>query len=541
MPLKPPSPKDGETGLINFRETVKLTQKGLKNKFDREFHRKELSRWQKYYRTLSAKRPKDSDSAIHYDKLSKICGELLEEYGPEPPPKRRPTKAYTPAPLTYPAFPESTTHRLHFLEGTGIRRQRAIKMSEHAMFVSRQKSGTGRVLLSVGLLSDQVMLFERLVETIGDLMGGDLKKAGFDIGYEMRPEGAEPGAAWRPKPLPPDLPWARIVSDNGNARGYTWQARAMGDAFLGRNQQGLPNDLPDIADVTSWDPDVDWRNILALTDDNRVEEAMQLVEKMPVERREVLFDEVVYLRFLTSSVPRADDLIFLSKKHIRKSLISERLQEEFSVFQAYLDAELQADPPLLETISRLDPNFGQDMIPPWPPASDWPATKELLSSFTSPGGPRGRIFSVNIDIGKGNLEQSFARYMIAAENAFRRDRSIPEIGRGWVSETALLDLVRNYWPSAVHQWRPSFLGLQSVDIFVPDEKLAIEYQGQQHYEAVELFGGQEGLIATQARDERKRQLLQLNKIRLLEWPFHAPIHTEELRERLGDIGVQIPV
>ena len=105
---------------------------------------------------------------------------------------------------------------------------------------------------------------------------------------------------------------------------------------------------------------------------------------------------------------------------------------------------------------------------------------------------------------------------------------------------ALLDLVRIYWPSAVHQWRAGFLGLQSVDIFVPEERLAIEYQGQQHYEAVDLFGGEEGLIATQARDKRKRELLRLHDVRLLEWPYDAPIHTEELRGRLNALGIQIP-
>jgi hypothetical protein len=540
MTLKPPSPKDGDAGLSDFRHAVTLVQESLKNKFDREFHRKELARWQKYYRTLSAKRPEESDSARHYAKLSKLCGELLEEYGPEPAPKKRPSKTYTPAPLTYPAFPESITHRIHFLEGPGIRRQRAIEMAEHAPFVSRQTSGTGRVLLSAGVPSDQVQLFERIVETIGDLMAGDLKKAGFDIGYEMRPEGVEPGASWHPNPLPPELPWARIVSDNGNARGYTWQARVMGDAYLGYDQKGVPKDIPDITDVTSWDPDGDWLKILKLTDDNRVDEALQLIEQVPGEEREILLDEVVYLRFLTSTVPRAEDLIFLSRKYIRRSLISERLEEEFSVFQDYLDAELQADPPLLEKIPRLNPEFGRDMLPPWPPASDWPATKATLSGFTTPGGPRGRIFSVNIDIGEGSLEQCFASYMVAAENAFRRDRSIPEIGRGWVSEVALLDLVRIYWPSAVHQWRAGFLGLQSVDIFVPEERLAIEYQGQQHYEAVDLFGGEEGLIATQARDKRKRELLRLHDVRLLEWPYDAPIHTEELRGRLNALGIQIP-
>ncbi len=536
MSVKPPPVKEGDAGLRDFRQSIKLVQGGLKNKFDREFHRKELARWQKYYRTLSGKRPEGSDSAEHYAKISKLCGELLEEYGPEPPPRKRPSKEYIPEVLAYPAFPDEITHRIHFLEGPGIRRQRAIEMAKHASFVSRQTSGTGRVLLSAGVSSDQVEIFERIVETLGDLIGENLKKAGFDIGYEMRPEGVEPRASWSPNPLPPELPWARIAADNGNARRYTWQARAMGDAYLGYNQEGVPADIPDITAVTSWDPDADWQGILELTDNNRVAEALQLVEKAPAEEREILFDEVVYLRFLTGTVPRAEDLIFLSRKYIQKSLIFERLEEEFSVFQDYLDAELQADPPPLGKIPRLNSEFGQYR----PPASDWPATRALLSSFTTPGGPRGRIFSVNIDIGESSLERCFASYMMAAENAFRRDRSIPEIGRGWVSEVALLDLVRVYWPSAIHQWRPVFLGLQSVDIFIAEERLAIEYQGQQHYEAVDLFGGEEGLISTQARDKRKRELLRLHDVRLLEWPYDASIHTAELRTRLSALGIRLP-
>lgn len=130
--------------------------------------------------------------------------------------------------------------------------------------------------------------------------------------------------------------------------------------------------------------------------------------------------------------------------------------------------------------------------------------------------------------------------MVAAENAFRRDRSIPEIGRGWVSEVALLDLVWVYWPSAIHQWKPGFLGLQSVDIFVEEERLAIEYQGQQHYEAVDLFGGEEGLLSTQARDERKRELLRLHDVILLEWPYNVPIQTAELKTRLNALGIRLP-
>lgn len=134
----------------------------------------------------------------------------------------------------------------------------------------------------------------------------------------------------------------------------------------------------------------------------------------------------------------------------------------------------------------------------------------------------------------------FASNMIEADNSFRRNRGIPEIGRGWISEVALLDLIRTIWPSATHQWRPWFLGMQSIDIHVPELDLAIEYQGQQHYEPIALFGGEEGFLATRARDEKKKALLNSNNVRLLEWPYNAPITKTELIDRMAEIGVSIP-
>lgn len=130
--------------------------------------------------------------------------------------------------------------------------------------------------------------------------------------------------------------------------------------------------------------------------------------------------------------------------------------------------------------------------------------------------------------------------MVASEDAFRRERAIPEIGRGCASEVALLDLVRSIWPSAVHQWRPTFLGLQSIDIHVPELQFAIEYQGQQHYEPITLFGGEEGLAMTQARDERKRTLVAHQGVHLLEWRFDEPMTRARLVARLAEIGIGVP-
>ncbi|EKF9452283.1 hypothetical protein O1C03_003316 [Vibrio cholerae] len=540
MGLKPPPPEAGKSGLLAFREAVKLHEEAITNRWERQFHRKELARWQKLYATLASKREPGSQAAEHFANLSKLCGELLAEYGQEPPPKKRAPKTFNATPLVYPNFPEEMTHRLHFLEGPGLRRQRATQLAQYSQFVSCQISGTGRTLLSVGVQRTEVIFFERLVEAIGDLLFSDLKKAGFDTSYVMRPKGIPPGTNCTANSLDPNLPIARIWSDNEKAKGYSWQARVLGEQFRCRVGEGLPDDLPHIDNSSPWDPDPAWQRILNLTETDALQEAMGLVEEIPAQQREAMFDEVIYLRFLTGTSVRAEDIRLVARKHVKNSSIAGRLLEDFETYLKYLDEALKDDPPILEQLSRLRPEFGSAMLPPMPPASDWPALRKHLSGFTTPGGPRGRIFSINIDIGFGNVADFFASYMIAAENAFRRDRSIPEIGRGWVSEVALLDLVRKFWPSAVHQWRPGFLGLQSVDIHVPEINLAIEYHGQQHYEPVALFGGEKGFKSTQERDERKKTLLATQSVRLLEWPYTAPITEEELRMRLSELGVSLP-
>lgn len=117
------------------------------------------------------------------------------------------------------------THRIHFLEGLGLRRQRAIALAGYAPAVSRQTSGRGRVLISVGVRKDQVRLYERLVEAIGDLAMSDFSAAGFDVGHVMRPEGIPQGQSWTANPLDPSLPIARIWEDNERSRGYGLHAR----------------------------------------------------------------------------------------------------------------------------------------------------------------------------------------------------------------------------------------------------------------------------------------------------------------------------
>ena len=54
------------------------------------------------------------------------------------------------------------------------------------------------------------------------------------------------------------------------------------------------------------------------------------------------------------------------------------------------------------------------------------------------------------------------------------------------------------------------------DFYLPDLNICIEYQGKQHYEPVEMFGGIEGFTQQQHNDKIKKEYCSLNGIKLIE-------------------------
>jgi hypothetical protein len=82
----------------------------------------------------------------------------------------------------------------------------------------------------------------------------------------------------------------------------------------------------------------------------------------------------------------------------------------------------------------------------------------------------------------------------------------------------------------ITQASPEWLKPQRLDLFIPDLKLAIEYQGEQHFIPVELFGGEEGFQLRQESDERKKKLCEANGINL-----EYINYDEDLLERVREI------
>jgi hypothetical protein len=87
----------------------------------------------------------------------------------------------------------------------------------------------------------------------------------------------------------------------------------------------------------------------------------------------------------------------------------------------------------------------------------------------------------------------------------------------------ILDL----FPNDVVKWnyrhpklRFSYSGqAMELDIYLPASRLAFEYQGIQHFQSVEFFGGQHRFKEQLARDTEKRDACTRMRITLVEVPF----------------------
>ena len=104
----------------------------------------------------------------------------------------------------------------------------------------------------------------------------------------------------------------------------------------------------------------------------------------------------------------------------------------------------------------------------------------------------------------------------------------------WKSEARLYTLVQSIYPNAVYQFRADWLGMQSLDIYIPELSLGIEYQGVQHYKPIEHFGGEKHFEHQQVNDKRKKKLCKDNGVILLDWAYTEPITDKSVKSFLED-------
>lgn len=127
------------------------------------------------------------------------------------------------------------------------------------------------------------------------------------------------------------------------------------------------------------------------------------------------------------------------------------------------------------------------------------------------------------------------KFMREVEQAFRKKNGVARIGEGNVTQHALFKLIRVHFPKAVYEYSPRFLMGQRYDIYIPSLKLAIEYNGIQHYQPVQKFGGADGFEQTKMLDERKRQVSAKNGVRVYEWHYQRSVNSREIEKFITEI------
>lgn len=108
-----------------------------------------------------------------------------------------------------------------------------------------------------------------------------------------------------------------------------------------------------------------------------------------------------------------------------------------------------------------------------------------------------------------------------ANNITREELGFKKIGQRFVTETELYRIIKSIFPDkkVKHHYRPSWLEGQELDIFIPELKLAVEYDGIQHFKPINAWGGEEGLRKTQHRDKIKETKCIKENITLIRFSY----------------------
>jgi hypothetical protein len=94
------------------------------------------------------------------------------------------------------------------------------------------------------------------------------------------------------------------------------------------------------------------------------------------------------------------------------------------------------------------------------------------------------------------------------------------------SERFIYNSLKNHFKNLniISEYSPDWLGRQRIDIFIEEINIGIEYNGKQHYEPIDFFGGESGFLEIKRRDNLKKQLCENNNVKLIEIKYNDDIN-----------------
>lgn len=110
----------------------------------------------------------------------------------------------------------------------------------------------------------------------------------------------------------------------------------------------------------------------------------------------------------------------------------------------------------------------------------------------------------------------------------------------WKSEELVYNITKKLYKDyqVIYQYKPFFLttekGNMSYDIYICGLKVAIEYQGKQHFEPVDYFGGADNFKKQQERDKLKAERSKKNGVKLIYINYWEDITPTLVKERIEE-------
>ena len=169
-------------------------------------------------------------------------------------------------------------------------------------------------------------------------------------------------------------------------------------------------------------------------------------------------------------------------------------------------------------------------------------SEELSKRFEK----HSRYYTVNASFKEKDDVYEFAMVLLeeARKGAFEDEKAeyyIHPVNR-WTSEESVYKLACNLYgkKNVVYQYRPQYLkssknGQMSFDVFIKHLNVAIEYQGIQHFEPIDYFGGYEAFEKLIIRDAEKKEMCEKNKIHLIYILYNEEITQSLIEKRVNEV------
>jgi len=227
--------------------------------------------------------------------------------------------------------------------------------------------------------------------------------------------------------------------------------------------------------------------------------AIDVYPQLPItSRNRVMTDNLLSLKLHAGVRISGRDILTL-----RGPKVTKWGKEHLDQVEHYLDV----------IVSAFQNNREVDLLEEWKKSSGQHAYSVFRGTFSSSGVElQAYSFSQNPEVIGFVAEKTRD-----AENSVREEMGLPRVGEGWIAETQLYYELCRAFPNTevIHHARPTWLGKQHLDVFMPEYAVAIEYQGAQHDQPVEYFGGLEAFEATRKRDHVKMRLCKAHYIYLM--------------------------